>query len=298
MDAADPEAPLRQAGLPLRARRVAWSLQLLLAWPRVGARPARLRAGGAGCGGGPPRQRAPGSTRRWRRSRRSTPSCCGAGSWSERCPRASGSWWRRWRTWPRRRWPRSCAPGRWPMSRPEKITPLASGAAAVVYVRQSTLAQVREHAESTQRQYGLAADAERLGWPAARVEVIDDDLGLSGRSAGGRSGFRELVGRVCVGEVGAILGLEVSRLARSCADLQRLLELAPDRHAGRRRRRRLRPGRLQRPAAARAEGHDVRGRAAPARRPACRAPSGRPPSAASCASRCRSASSTTTRAGR
>ena len=69
-------------------------------------------------------------------------------------------------------------------------------------------------------------EAQRLGWPAARVEVIDDDLGLSGRSADGRSGFRELVGRVCVGEVGAILGLEVSRLARSSADLQRLLELA------------------------------------------------------------------------
>jgi DNA invertase Pin-like site-specific DNA recombinase len=112
------------------------------------------------------------------------------------------------------------------MSRPEKISAAHLERLAVVYVRQSTLAQVRQHTESTQRQYALAAEAERLGWPAARVEVIDDDLGLSGRSADGRSGFRELVGRVCVGEVGAILGLEVSRLARSSADLQRLLELA------------------------------------------------------------------------
>ncbi|HEX5620040.1 MAG TPA: recombinase family protein [Solirubrobacteraceae bacterium] len=112
------------------------------------------------------------------------------------------------------------------MSRPEKISAAHLERVAVVYVRQSTLAQVRQHTESTQRQYALAAEAERLGWPAARVEVIDDDLGLSGRSADGRSGFRELVGRVCVGEVGAILGLEVSRLARSSADLQRLLELA------------------------------------------------------------------------
>ena len=112
------------------------------------------------------------------------------------------------------------------MSRPEKVSAAHLERVAVVYVRQSTLAQVRQHSESTQRQYALADEAQRLGWPAARVEVIDDDLGLSGRSADGRSGFRELVGRVCVGEVGAVLGLEVSRLARSSADLQRLLELA------------------------------------------------------------------------
>jgi DNA invertase Pin-like site-specific DNA recombinase len=112
------------------------------------------------------------------------------------------------------------------MSRPEKISPAHLERVAVVYVRQSTIAQVRQHTESTQRQYALVEEAERLGWAAARIEVIDDDLGLSGRSADGRSGFRELVGRVCVGEVGAILGLEVSRLARSSADLQRLLELA------------------------------------------------------------------------
>jgi DNA invertase Pin-like site-specific DNA recombinase len=111
------------------------------------------------------------------------------------------------------------------MSRPEKVSAAHLERVAVVYVRQSTLAQVRQHSESTQRQYALAEEAQRLGWPPARVEVIDDDLGLSGRSADGRSGFRELVGRVCVGEVGAILGLEVSRLARSSADLQRLLEL-------------------------------------------------------------------------
>lgn len=112
------------------------------------------------------------------------------------------------------------------MSRPEKISAAHLERVAVVYVRQSTLAQVRQHTESTQRQYALVEEAERLGWAASRIEVIDDDLGLSGRSADGRSGFRGLVGRVCVGEVGAILGLEVSRLARSSADLQRLLELA------------------------------------------------------------------------
>src|ERR1700687_2738820 len=95
---------------------------------------------------------------------------------------------------------------------------------AVVYVRQSTLAQVRDNTESTARQYALASEAARLGWDGAKILTIDSDLGLSGRSAGGRGGFQELVSRVCLGEVGAILGLEVSRLARSSADLQRLVE--------------------------------------------------------------------------
>ena len=98
--------------------------------------------------------------------------------------------------------------------------------AAIVYVCQSTLVQVREHTESTLRQYDLAAQAARLGWTAAGIEVIDADLGLSGRSASRRDGFKHLVARVCMGEVGAVFGLEVSRLARSNADLARLLELA------------------------------------------------------------------------
>jgi excisionase family DNA binding protein len=97
---------------------------------------------------------------------------------------------------------------------------------AVVYVRQSTLAQVREHTESTARQYALAEQAVALGWDPRLVAVIDADLGVSGRSTEGRDGFRGLVSRVCLGEVGAIFGLEISRLARSSADLSRLLELA------------------------------------------------------------------------
>src|SRR6516164_5105890 len=112
------------------------------------------------------------------------------------------------------------------MSAPNKICPNHLSRKAMVYVRQSTMAQVREHTESTARQYALVEEAARLGWAAARIEVIDCDLGLSGRSAEHRSGFRDLVSRVCLGEVGAIFGLEVSRLARSSADLARLLELA------------------------------------------------------------------------
>jgi hypothetical protein len=106
-----------------------------------------------------------------------------------------------------------------------KITGAHLDRLAIVYVRQSTLVQVRDHGESTQRQYALSDDAERMGWPAERVLVIDADLGVSGRGGSARAGFKELVGRVCCGEVGAVFGLEVSRLARSTADLQRLLEL-------------------------------------------------------------------------
>jgi DNA invertase Pin-like site-specific DNA recombinase len=110
------------------------------------------------------------------------------------------------------------------MSGPQTITRRHLERLAIVYVRQSTLVQVREHTESTARQYALAEEAARLGWPASAIVIIDTDLGLSGRSAAGRTGFKELVSRVCIGEVGAIFGLEISRLARSSADLQRLLE--------------------------------------------------------------------------
>jgi DNA invertase Pin-like site-specific DNA recombinase len=98
--------------------------------------------------------------------------------------------------------------------------------AAVVYVRQSTLAQVRDHSESTMRQYALGEEAVRLGWAQEMVEIIDADLGVSGRSTTGRDGFKALIARVCLGEIGAVFGLEISRLARSSADLSRLLELA------------------------------------------------------------------------
>ncbi len=95
---------------------------------------------------------------------------------------------------------------------------------AAVYVRQSSPAQVRKNTESTVRQYALVDEAQRLGWPASEVRVFDGDLGLSGRTAAGRAAFKELVSRVCSGEIGAVFGLEASRFARSCADLQRLLE--------------------------------------------------------------------------
>lgn len=97
---------------------------------------------------------------------------------------------------------------------------------ACVYVRQSSLAQVAHHRESTARQSNLKERALVLGWDADRVEVIDEDQGQSGASAAGRGGFQRLVSDVALGQVGAVLGLEVSRLARSCVDWYRLLEVA------------------------------------------------------------------------
>jgi DNA invertase Pin-like site-specific DNA recombinase len=88
------------------------------------------------------------------------------------------------------------------------------------------MAQVRHHVESRQRQYGLQDRALRLGWLSEKIEVVDDDQGISGASTKERSGFQRLVSDVAMGEVGAVFGLEVSRLARSCADWYRLLEVA------------------------------------------------------------------------
>lgn len=96
---------------------------------------------------------------------------------------------------------------------------------AYVYVRQSSTAQVFHNGESTQRQYALAKRAIALGWSQQAVEVIDEDLGKSGATAEGRSGFARLVDAVAHGAVGAIFAIEVSRLARSSEDWQRLMSL-------------------------------------------------------------------------
>src|SRR4029453_9762891 len=107
-----------------------------------------------------------------------------------------------------------------------KITASHLRRVAVVYVRQSTLAQVEHNTESTARQYDLVTRAAELGWPRSAVRVIDDDLGVSGASTAGRSGFAELAAQVGLGQVGIVLSLECSRLARNNADWYRLLDLA------------------------------------------------------------------------
>jgi DNA invertase Pin-like site-specific DNA recombinase len=96
---------------------------------------------------------------------------------------------------------------------------------AYVYVRQSTLAQVRHNQESTERQYALQDKALALGWPQRSVRVLDRDLGQSGAQMSGREDFKTLVSDVAMGLVGAVFALEVSRLARSNLDWHRLLEL-------------------------------------------------------------------------
>jgi DNA invertase Pin-like site-specific DNA recombinase len=108
---------------------------------------------------------------------------------------------------------------------PGKVQPRHLDRLAIVYVRQSTLQQVEHHRESTALQYGLAEQAQRLGWPQPRVSVIDEDLGCSGASAENRTGFQRLVAEVGLGHVGMVLGFEVSRLARSCRDWYHLLEI-------------------------------------------------------------------------
>ena len=97
---------------------------------------------------------------------------------------------------------------------------------AYLYVRQSTLRQVFENTESTQRQYALRQHAAALGWPLERIIVIDTDLGQSGASAADREGFQRLVTEVSLGRAGIVLGLEVSRLARNSMDWHRLLEIS------------------------------------------------------------------------
>lgn len=96
---------------------------------------------------------------------------------------------------------------------------------AVVYVRQSTMAQVTEHGESTRLQYGLSGRAADLGWEPSRVLVIDEDLGHSASGAEERPGFQRLVSEVGLDHVGIVLGIEMSRLARSGREWHQLLEL-------------------------------------------------------------------------
>ena len=106
-----------------------------------------------------------------------------------------------------------------------KIRPHHLEKLAIVYIRQSTLQQVLENRESTARQYALAQYAQTLGWPAERVLVIDEDQGHSGQRAEHRAGFQRVLAEVTMGHVGLVLGLEMSRFARSSRDWHQLFEL-------------------------------------------------------------------------
>src|SRR6266498_1550736 len=112
------------------------------------------------------------------------------------------------------------------MSEHAKVTASHRSRQAIVYVRQSTLAQLERNTESTARQYDLRERAVALGWSREQVRVIDVDLGVSGSVLGQRTGFETLVADVAMGQIGIVLALEVSRLARDNAAWYRLLDLA------------------------------------------------------------------------
>jgi DNA invertase Pin-like site-specific DNA recombinase len=112
------------------------------------------------------------------------------------------------------------------MSEHSKITASHRSRTAVIYVRQSTLAQLERNTESTERQYDLVERAVALGWPREAITVIDADLGVSGSALGQREGFESLVAEVALGQVGIIFALEVSRPARDNTAWYRLLDLA------------------------------------------------------------------------
>lgn len=111
------------------------------------------------------------------------------------------------------------------MHKGHKIKADHLGRRALIYVRQSTLTQVRENVGSKARQYDLVQRAQDLGWAKEQIAVIDQDQGRSGASVEGRDGFQQLVAEVGLGQAGAVFSLEASRLARSCIDWYRLLEI-------------------------------------------------------------------------
>src|SRR6201986_4191439 len=111
------------------------------------------------------------------------------------------------------------------MSDNSKVTATHLRRLALVYVRQSTTAQVEYNRESTERQYRLVERAAELGWPREQIKVLDQDLGVSGSGLAVRAGFTQMTAEVALGHVGLVLGLEVSRLARNNADWYRLLDL-------------------------------------------------------------------------
>ncbi len=112
------------------------------------------------------------------------------------------------------------------LSGQHKITPAHLQRLVYIYIRQSTLKQVRENRESQVYQYNLVETAQALGWSRERIRVIDADQGLSGRESETRTGFKELVAEISLGHVGIIFGYEVSRLARNNRDWYHLMDLA------------------------------------------------------------------------
>jgi DNA invertase Pin-like site-specific DNA recombinase len=107
----------------------------------------------------------------------------------------------------------------------ERLTAARRAKLAYIYVRQSSVNQVKHHQESTELQYRLVDRAIGLGWPRERVQVIDDDLGKSGAGRADRQGFQRLIAEIGLGNAGLVISLDASRLARNNRDWHQLLEL-------------------------------------------------------------------------
>ena len=111
------------------------------------------------------------------------------------------------------------------MNTSQMVTPFHLSRKAVIYIRQSTPHQVISHQESLRLQYALKHRALSLGWNEKDIEIIDTDLGLSGAATHHREGFKNMLSRVTLGEVGIILSCEVTRLCRNCSDWYPLLDI-------------------------------------------------------------------------
>lgn len=109
---------------------------------------------------------------------------------------------------------------------PIKLTPQHLERQAVIYVRQSSPKQVREHVDSQLTQRALVERAQHLGWHPDRIEVFDGDLGQSATGLQPRDDFKALAAEIALGHVGAVFGWQVSRLARNNAEWYQLLDLA------------------------------------------------------------------------
>jgi len=107
----------------------------------------------------------------------------------------------------------------------ERLTSTRRARLAYVYVRQSSVTQIKHHQESTELQYRLVGRAEALGWPRERIHVIDEDLGKSGAGTTERQGFQKLITEISLGRAGLVMSLDASRLARNNRDWHQLLEL-------------------------------------------------------------------------
>jgi len=111
------------------------------------------------------------------------------------------------------------------MSKSELITTQHLSRKAIIYIRQSSPHQVLTHQESLHLQYALKQRAQELGWQTQDIEIIDVDLGLSGSWAAHRAGFKEILAKVTLGELGIILSYDVPRLSRNCSDFYPLLDI-------------------------------------------------------------------------